>query len=403
VEWEEVLEEETSLAMVTLTSRLARKHEGMQRAIVALVCFGLAVLLFSGCAIYDYSRIDRTYTESIAPNSVLNAISIDPQIEEKILAMDPDRVTGRDVREVLHHAPAPRIFNIHGGIYPVFLMMIDFSEYLIGMGYPEDRIRHPRTGAYTYSCYESSVELAGLVAWHYEREALRPMIIGHSQGGIQAVKVLYQLAGEFNDKIPVYNPITDEQEARHSILDPLTGEERSVVGLKTSFIGALGAGGWGRIIPNQWIMNGRLRTIPDTVVEFTGYYIAGDFFGGDFLGIGDANLYHPNGKAEVRNVALPFGVEHITAPGTKHLLDDQPIRDWINDGYVPSEHPTLDREFDSSTRNILWAADVWHRIKKHWVLELQRLIRAKRVSTGRNQTQSVSDDTLTKRSQRAPD
>jgi len=229
------------------------------------------------------------------------------------------------------------------------------------------------------------------------------MIIGHSQGGIQAVKVLYQLAGGFNNTIRVYNPITGEQEARHLILDPLTGEERSVVGLKVSFVGALGAGGWGRMMPNQWIMTGRLRKIPDTVVEFTGYHIAGDFFGGDLLGIGDSNLYHSNGEAEVRNVALPFGIEHITAPSTKHLLEDQHIRDWINDGYVPSAQPRLDRKFDSSTRNILWAADVWHRIKRHWVLELQRVIRAKQASTGRNQTHSVSDDTPTKQAQHAPD
>jgi hypothetical protein len=350
----------------------------MKSAITSLVFLSLAALLLSACATYDYARIDGTYTQSIAPNSVLNAISIDPEIERKIMAMDPDHVTGKDVQEVLSQAPAPRIFNIHGGIYPVYLMMINFSEYLIGMGYPEDRIRHPRTGAYSYSCYDSSVQLTGAVAWHYEREALRPMMVGHSQGGIQAVKILYQLAGGFDDKVPVYNPITDEQEARYTIIDPLTGEERPVVGLKVSFVSALGAGGWGRMMPNQWIMNRRLRAIPNTVVEFTGYYIAGDFFGGDLLGLGDLNLYHAVGKAEVRNVALPFGIEHITAPSTKHLLEDQQIRDWINDVYVPSEHPKLNREFDSSTRNILWAADVWHSIKKNWILEVQRLIRAKR-------------------------
>ena len=53
------------------------------------------------------------------------------------------------------------------------------------------------------------------------------------------------------------------------------------------------------------------------------------------------------------------------------------MRDWINN-YLPSEKPVLDVTFESSSTNILWAADVWHSIKKHWVLELQRLIRAKR-------------------------
>ena len=34
--------------------------------------------------------------------------------------------------------------------------------------------------------------------------------------------------------------------------------------------------------------------------------------------------------------------------------------------------------FESSSRNILWAADVWHSVKKYWCLEAQVLIRAKR-------------------------
>jgi len=31
---------------------------------------------------------------------------------------------------------------------------------------------------------------------------------------------------------------------------------------------------------------------------------------------------------------------------------------------------------------VLWAADVWHSVKKHWTLEAQRLIRAKRAVPG---------------------
>jgi len=58
-------------------------------------------------------------------------------------------------------------------------------------------------------------------------------------------------------------------------------------------------------------------------------------------------------------------------------VDDQKIKDWIND-YVPSERPEVNVEFESNSANILWAADVWYSIKKHWVLELQRLIRARR-------------------------
>jgi hypothetical protein len=31
------------------------------------------------------------------------------------------------------------------------------------------------------------------------------------------------------------------------------------------------------------------------------------------------------------------------------------------------------------TLHLMWAEDVWFSIKKHWVLELQRLLRARRV------------------------
>jgi hypothetical protein len=74
---------------------------------------------------------------------------------------------------------------------------------------------------------------------------------------------------------------------------------------------------------------------------------------------------------------LPSDYSHFTVIFSKHLIESAEIRAWINNDYVASEHPEIDRTFDSSTDNILYAADVWHSIKKHWVLELQRLIRAK--------------------------
>jgi hypothetical protein len=255
--------------------------------------------------------------------------------------------------------------------------MKSFSRFLIGMGYPESRIRNPRDGSYSYSCYESSERLAGMIAWYYEREGMRPMVVGHSQGGIQAVKVLHELAGSFNERVPVWNPLTESPEDRSSLIDPLTGAERSVVGMQISYATAVGSGGFTRFLPNQWSMLGRLRKIPDSVEEFTGFYMGLDLIGGDLIGFGSSNKYEPNGKAYVRNVRLPTGYSHVTVPVTKHLSGSQEMRDWINN-YTPTEEPELTVTFESSSTNILWAADVWHSIKKHWCLEVQRLIRAKR-------------------------
>ena len=340
-----------------------------------------ALVLLSGCAGIPTSPLrEAIYTQSVREGTVLRQYVLDSALEEKILALDPERVTESDIREVLSRAPAPRIVNIHGGIFPVYLCMESFSRFLTGMGYPEWRIRNPGDGSFSFSCYKSSEKIAGAVAWYYEREGMRPMMIGHSQGGIQAVKVLYELAGSLREKVAVYNPLTGEREERYSILDPFTGRERPVVGLQVSYATAVGSGGFTRFFPNQWVMAGRLRTIPDTVVDFTGFVVGLDLLGGDLLGFGPANRYVANGKAKVRNVQLPLGYNHVTIPVTAHLSESPEIRDWIN-RYIPTEDPKLDVTFKSDSKNIVWAADVWTSIKKHWVMELQRLIRARRERT----------------------
>jgi hypothetical protein len=328
----------------------------------------------------EYTYRPPVYQNEITEGTVLRQFSLEPALQDRILALDPDHITEKEIKDVLSHAPAPRIINIHGGIYPVFFMtmlMKSFSEFVISMGYPEESVRSPIDGAYSYSCYFGSEKLAGLISWYYEREGLRPMMVGHSQGGIQAVKVLHILAGNFSKEVPVWDPFTKEKEDRTYIIDPLTGGSRPVVDMKLSYVTAVGAGGFTRLLANQWSMIGRLRSIPDSVEAFTGFYMGLDLLGGDLLGFGSLNKFKANGKAGVRNVKLPLGYNHITIPGTRHLAEDQEIRDWINN-YIPEEEPRLTVEFESSSLHILWAADVWHDIKKHWTLELQRLILAKR-------------------------
>ena len=154
-----------------------------------------------------------------------------------------------------------------------------------------------------------------------------------------------------------------------------------MVGLQLPYVTVVGAGGLTRILPNQWDMCGRLRDIPDSVEEFTGFYKGKDLLGGDFLGYGSANHFKSMGTAVVRNVRLPAVYQHGTVPDTKHLLKSQQIMDWINNYHPndePYDAPHLDVKFDADSRHILWAEDVWYSIKKHWVLELQRQLRAKR-------------------------
>lgn len=331
----------------------------------------LTCVLVGGCS-YKYN--EPSYEVAIEKDTVLRNLKIDRDLEDKILALNPDNVSEQDVREVLAHGPAPRIINIHGGIPPVFLEMESFGKFLIAMGYPESKIRDPRGGAYSFSCYDISSLIAGTIAWYYEHEGMRPMVIGHSQGGMQVVKVLHDLAGSFGESVSVRSPV-GKSENRDWIIDPFTGDKRPVVGLDlVSYASAVGAGGPTRIMPNQWSMGGRLRNIPDTCEEFTGFYLTVDLIGGDWGPA--ANSYKPIGRAQVRNVLLPAGYDHYFVPRTAHLANHEDSRAWIYE-YQPTERPEQPQGL-SDTANILWAADVWGSVKKHWCIEAQRLIRARR-------------------------
>ncbi len=201
-----------------------------------------------------------------------------------------------------------------------------------------------------------------------------PMLVGHSQGGIQLVKVLYELAGDVSAAIPVWNPKTDTAEDRVTIIDPYTGIERPVVGLKIGYASVVGAGGSALLLPNQWSMAKRLRAIPDSVDEFTGYVLGVDLIAWDLPGAGTS--YKAKGSAQVRTVELPADYSHVFVVATSALASDPAMREWLN-AYVPGRVAELPANAQS-TESSLWAADVWYSIKKHWVLEAQKMVRARR-------------------------
>ena len=215
--------------------------------------FGLTVvaLALAACATTSYSpaavdsRNELVAAHLAATNGVPVTAESQRAIEDRILALDPDRISDADVRNSLAAGPTPRIVLVHGGIAGVYLMMESFGKFLVGMGYPEARIRDPRDGEWSQNPYRSSERLAGQLAWYYERDGVRPMLIGHSQGGMQTVKVLHELAGDFGDRVPVWNPVSDKPENRQTIYDPMTRAQRPVIGLKLSYASVVGAGGLG--------------------------------------------------------------------------------------------------------------------------------------------------------------
>jgi hypothetical protein len=303
--------------------------------------------------------------------------SLDPALEDRVLALDPQRISAAEVRDVLARAPAPRIICIQGS-FPLITMK-PFAEFLIAMGYPEERLRDPRDGSVSRGSFTDSERLAGELAWYYESEGMMPLLIGHSQGGMLAIKVLYELNGSFHRAIPVWNPRSGKSEQRTSIIDPLTGRQRAVVGLKVGYVAALATGKLPRFLLGQWSMMGKLRGIPDTVEDFTGFSIAWDMIAGTPPW---GEKYHANGSARVREVELPATTSHILMPRSRYLTRNPATRVWIDD-YDPSAPPTALPEGPGvDNANIVHAADIWYSVKKHWCIEAQRLIRARRAAAG---------------------
>jgi hypothetical protein len=339
-------------------------------ALCLLLATSLAV---AGCGTRPVTPREAAPT----PLGVLRSAPLDRALEDRILALDPERVSADDVRDTLAKGPTPRMVLIHGGIYPVYLAMESFGRFLTRMGYPEDRIRDPRDRSWSVSPYEDASRIAGVLAWNYEHDGVRPMMVGHSQGGIQAVKVLHELAGAFDSEIHPVDPRTGLAENTTTIVDPMTGRERPVIGVSLSYVAAVGTGGWALALPNHWMVADRVRTIPDTVEEFDGYRIGVDFFAWDGPGMEGAKSFHASGIAIVRNVTLPAEYLHVLVPMTADLAKDAAVRAWI-DAYHPGSEAAAVPLPDVSTTNLLFGADVWHSIKKYWAMEAQRFVRARR-------------------------
>lgn len=290
---------------------------------------------------------------------------LDAALAARVRDLDCANVTAAGVRDVLSRAPAPRIVLLQGSV--PLVTMEPFARFLIAMGYPEARLVNPRDGQLSYSSFADSAALAGELAFDYEQTGLAPMLIGHSQGGMLAIRTLYELAGAFHDALNVVDPATGDALSRTSIVDPHTGRSRPVVGLHVSYAAALATGWLPRLLLGQWTMLSRLRKIPDSVDEFSGFILPHDAIAGNLLG--DVP-YAPLGKARVRTVVLPESYHHLTLPQVDHLAADPRIHAWI-DAWSPGAAAASPA---GDTSNLVHASDIWYSVKRHWCLQAQGLL-----------------------------
>ena len=345
------------------------------------IVFMIPVLTGCGYTIneqYNYRYNQDSYNHPVKPGEVQNDLDLDPSLEDRILALDPENISEDQVRDILSLAPAPRIINFHGGTSSAYKSMESLSRFFVSMGYPENRVRNPADGTFSYSCLRDVREMIGIIAWYYEREGMSPIIIGHSQGGMLVVKILYYLNGsDNNNELMVWNPLKEESEKRYMIIDPIENRERPVAGLRIGYASSIAAGGHTRLLVNQWDVVFRLRTIPDTVEEFSGFYLTWDSAGSDYLGLLDSpNRYRPAGLARVHTIKLSGG-SHFSLPDVRHLAELPETRQLISN-YRPDNRTVLNDEIIKREFNLPLAGDLWYHVKKYWVIELQKLIRAKR-------------------------
>ena len=294
--------------------------------------------------------------------------TIDAAARARFLALDCEHQAGAAAAVARAGMPAPRVVNLHGSL-PI-VTMESFAEFLIAMGYPEASLRDPRDGSLTQSSYTSSEELAGMVAWYYERDGMRPMLIGHSRGGSQVVRTLHELAGGFHDVLNVYDPVAQTMQPRTTIRDPYSHAERPVVGLQVAFAAALATGMLPRILFGQWTMIGKLRKIPDTALEFTGF---DDCLGSDRRQFRDVRpircaRHRDRAQRHAAGDVQPHRAADHRAPCRRNPV----TRAWIDDYRPDVAAAPLPDDPAVDVRNLLHAADLWFSIRRHWCLEGQR-------------------------------
>jgi hypothetical protein len=265
----------------------------------------------------------------------------------RILALDPERVSDRQVRELLTLAPAPRVLLFKGSLGAD---MESFGAFLQRMGYPDQRLRNPATGGYGYSfqwngcaCAECDA-MADVVRRLARSEGAAPVLVGHSGGGVTVSRILQVLASA-DGTVP-----------------------------RLPYAATLGTGALLRRVPGFPGCTAdipHLGLVPASVQAFTGYRIAGDPFTsilgfGDYRAVGGGEV-----KARVRNVLLSPQVSHVNAFEFDGYADHPGVRAWI-DAYQPDAPATLPESTGLDLSNLPHAADLWHSLKKQWALQARQ-------------------------------
>ena len=225
--------------------------------------------------------------------------------------------------------------------------MDSFARFLVAMGYPADRIRNPADGEWSYSSAMSSATLAGMLAWHYERDGMMPLLIGYSGGGMLVVRTLHELAGAFaSHDCRRRRRRPASALPRDTIVDPATGRARPVLGLKVPYACALATGTLPRFLLGQWTMLAQAARDPRHRRRI---HRVRDRVGPDRRHVSRLRRRYARDRvgARAQRRRCPRSYRHVDLPRTEHLAANPVTRAWI-DAYRPDAPAPLPRR--ASTR-----------------------------------------------------
>ena len=219
-----------------------------------------------------------------------------------------------------------------------------------------------RGGRRSLSSFVDARRFAGEIAWHYERDGVMPILVGHSQGGMVVIKTLHLLA-ERERPSPSGIPVTARREARTWIDRPAHRPARTPVGeLRIAFAAVLATGSLPRLLLAQWDVLPILRDVPDSVVDFSGFSIPWDPIAGTgptpppFRATGGGPRAQRRAARELRP-HRPAERRAPCAPTPRRGRGSMP------GGPRPRRH----RRPRGRTRpTCSYAADLWYSIKRHW-------------------------------------
>ena len=356
-----------SLAMPRLGSRIARRLRRQRRCSRRCAAAAMLRSLATACAGRAHGATDRRHPRSMRQPRSESSRSV------------PERISERDVREVLSQAPAPRIINLQGSV--PLVTMAPFAEFLAAMGYPKERLRNPDDGSLTYSSYVDAAaprRQPGVVlrARRHDADAHRPQPgrHGRDQGAARTGRRLRSIAAGVGSAA---------RGGRGAHRHRRPAERRAATGGRAAALPT-----WPCWPPASCRAccsasgrcSARLREIPDTVAEFTGFSLQWDLDRRQFRQrravsgprLGARAQRDAAGEREPSHAAAGEGAG--ARPGDAAL--DRPLQPRTATRQRCRPIPRLD------LANLLHAADIWYSVKKHWCLEAQQLIRARRGQEG---------------------